>query len=75
MKMYYFSANYEDSQEAWVLAESLEKAKEYLLNTKTTRLDKDYIKYHRELINDMISSNGYSVNEYNLGEVAFKYLP
>lgn len=80
MKLYYFNPN-DYGQEAFVLAENKEKAKEYLLKQKLppkiTKAMYDYPEYdaslfHNEMIDDMVNlKDKYTLEEHGVGEVIF----
>lgn len=76
MKLYYFDpCDY--GEQAFVLAESPEKAKEYLLNNikppenyPGTDIDKN--QFRNEKIDAMVNfKQKYKLREYNIGEVIF----
>lgn len=78
MKLYYFNPNTYGGQ-AFVMAESLEKAKEYILKAKKepNLLDFgdgeraiDLNQFHNERMEDMANlRNGYTVEEFDVGHV------
>lgn len=79
MKMYYFNPNTYGRQ-AFVIAESPEKAKEYLLRYRkfpgTTRLDEEVekivIELHNETLDNMVNlKDNYTLEEFGVGEVKF----
>jgi hypothetical protein len=73
MKLYYFNPN-GFGEEAFVCAESKEKAIEYLLKTKPEGIPiTDFNKeYHENMLNNMTNElNGYSIDEFKPGEVVF----
>jgi len=78
MKLYYFNPN-SYGQEAFVCAESKEKAIEYLLSTKSgvaeihsEELKKDAELWHKDKIDRMINcKNKYTIDEFEVGQVVF----
>jgi len=79
MNLYYFNPN-GYGEEAFVCAESKEKAIEYLKTSEryrgsgeeTPEMEKRNIEYHERKIKEMTSGvDGYTVEEYPPGEVVF----
>lgn len=77
--MYYFNPNTYGKQ-AFVMADSTEKAKEYLLKYRkfpgTTGLDEEtekiVIELHNEILDNMSNlKDGYTLEEFGVGEVKF----
>lgn len=66
MNLYYFNPE-GYGEEAFVCAESIEKAKEYLKNQKFDNPRDE--KYYRDVINEMI--NNYKIEEHPVGHVVW----
>ncbi len=74
MKLYYFNPN-NYGEQAFVCAESPEKAKEYLLNSLVTYVANptNWVdEYDREKVSVMANlEQGYTLEEYPVGKVCF----
>lgn len=75
MRLFYFNPN-NYGEEAFVMAETLEAAKEALRRAPSPGRGSEFHKaYHQEKIGKMINlKDGYTVDEYGEGEVVFSEL-